>query len=200
MKRWLMGIMAVMVAVSLAACTPTTEKQKKQTTAADRGELQVTSGTGGAEDKVPDPEVMPVTVISIYHGTENGLVQDMDSLDTEEPDAQLLVDRLMEYGVLTQGTKVLQFEVKGGEGQSLQGPGGESRTEEAVGILDLNQAESGQGHSDEMFLTEIGNTFTENFQLSKLKLRVNGANFEGDTIKHGDDDYITYNTEYESVK
>ena len=32
MKRWLIGAMAVMVAVSLAACTPTTEKPKKETT------------------------------------------------------------------------------------------------------------------------------------------------------------------------
>ena len=34
-----------------------------------------------------------------------------------------------------------------------------------------------------MFLTEIGNTFTENFELSKLKLKVNGGNYEGDDIK-----------------
>ncbi len=69
-----------------------------------------------------------------------------------------------------------------------------------MGTLDLNQAESAQGYSDEMFLTELGNTFTENFELSKLKLKVNGANFEGDTIKQGDDDYLSYNTNYESVE
>ena len=51
-----------------------------------------------------------------------------------------------------------------------------------------------------MFLTEIGNTFTENFELSKLKLKVNGANYEGDDIKQGDDDYLTYNADYESVE
>ena len=143
--------------------------------------------TGGASDKVPDPNVMPVAVISVYHGGGGSLVQDMDSLDTEGLDAQLLVDKLIEYGVLTDGTKVLSFDVEG-------------KDENAVGTLDLSQAESAEGWSDKMFLTEIGNTFTENFELSKLKLKVNGANYEGDDIKQGDDDYLTYNADYESVE
>lgn len=32
MKKWLLGMMAAVMAVSLAACTPTTEKQKEETT------------------------------------------------------------------------------------------------------------------------------------------------------------------------
>ena len=190
MKRWLIGAMAVMVAVSLAACTPTTEKQKKETSAATAksAENMIPQSTGGAADKVPDPNVMPVAVVSIYHGGDSdSLVQDMDSLDTEGLDAQLLVDKLIEYGVLTDGTEVLGFDVEG-------------KDENAVGTLDLNQAESAEGCSDKMFLTEIGNTFTENFELSKLKLKVNGANYEGDDIKQGDNDYLTYNADYESVE
>ena len=59
MKRWLIGAMAVMVAVSLAACTPTTEKQKKETSAATSksAENMIPQSTGGAADKVPDPNV-----------------------------------------------------------------------------------------------------------------------------------------------
>ena len=34
MKKWLIGVMTVLMAVSLAACTPTTEKQKKETACA----------------------------------------------------------------------------------------------------------------------------------------------------------------------
>ncbi len=121
MKKWLIGVMAVMTAVSLAACTPTTEKQQNQTTAAEgTQESMVPQSTGGASDKVPDPNVMPVAVISIYHGTDNGLIQDMDSLDTEGLDAQLLVDKLIEYGVLTEGTEVLSFDVEGREGESAR--------------------------------------------------------------------------------
>lgn len=188
MKRWLIGAMAVMMAVSLAACTPTTEKQRKAAEATRVTESLPPPSTGGATDKVPDPNVMPVAVVSIYHGGDsNGLVQDMDSLDTEGLDAQLMVDKLIEYGVLTDGTQVISFDIEG-------------KDEDAVGTLDLNQAESAEGASDKMFLTELGNTFTENFELSRLKLKVNGANYEGDQIKQGDSDYLTYNTDYENVE
>ncbi len=191
MKKWLLGVMAVLMAASLAACTPTTEKQKQETTAA-AGEVSqepvVTQETGGASDKVPDPNVMPVAVVSIYHkGDGDSMTQDMDSLESEGLDAQLLVDKLVEYGVLTEGTQVLGFDISG-EGET------------AEGVLDLNQAESGEGCSDEMFLTEIGNTFIENFELAQLKLKVNGGNFAGDTIQQADGDYLTYNAEYEMVE
>lgn len=191
MKKWLLGVMAVLMAASLAACTPTTEKQKQETTAA-AGEVSqepvVTQETGGASDKVPDPNVMPVAVVSIYHkGDGDSMTQDMDSLETEGLDAQLLVDKLVEYGVLTEGTQVLSFDISG-EGEN------------AEGVLDLSQAESGEGCSDEMFLTEIGNTFIENFELAQLKLKVNGGNFAGDTIQQADGDYLTYNAEYEMVE
>ena len=188
MKKWLLGLLTAMVAVSLAACTPTTDKQK-ETKSAEEVQAQIEAQTtGGASDKVPDPNVAPVAIISVYHkGDGDSLVQDMDSLDTEGLDAQLLVDKLIEYGVLTDGTEVLSFDIEG-------------KDENAVGTLDLNQAESAEGCSDKMFLTEIGNTFTENFELSKLKLKVNGGNYEGDDIKQGDSDYLTYNADYESVE
>lgn len=189
MKKWLIGVMAVVTAVSLVACTPTTEKNKSETTTATTAipDDMIPQTTGGVSDKVPDPNVKPVAVISIYHGGSGSLTQDMDSLDSEELDAQLLVDKLTEFGVLTEGTEVLSFDVQGGE-------------EDAVGTLNLNKADSAEGCSDQMFLTEIGNTFTENFELVKLKLKVNGANFQGKDVQHGDDDYLTYNTDYESVQ
>ena len=64
MKKWLIGVMTVLMAVSLAACTPTTEKQKKETTAAAAAKSQedmVPPSTGGASDKVPDPNVPYIT-------------------------------------------------------------------------------------------------------------------------------------------
>ena len=204
MKRWLIGAMAVMVAVSLAACTPTTEKQKKETSAATAksAENMIPQSTGGAADKVPDPNVMPVAVVSIYHGGDSdSLVQAMDSLDTEGLDAQLLVDKLIEYGVLTEGTQVLSFDIEGKEEDTTKaGQVGLRPGIASVGTLNLNQAESAEGASDEMFLTEIGNTFTENFELGKLKLKVNGANYSGKDIQQGDGDYLTYRTDYDTVE
>ena len=51
MKKWLIGVMTVLMAVSLAACTPTTEKQKKETTAAAAAKSQ--------EDMVPQAQAGP---------------------------------------------------------------------------------------------------------------------------------------------
>ena len=137
--------------------------------------------TGGASDKVPDPNVEPVAIISVYHGSdvEDGLVQSMDSLTSEDMDAQEMVDKLVEYGVLTEGTKVLSFTIDG-EGEN------------AAGTLDLNQAVSEEGASDEMFLAEVGNTFIENYELSSLKLLVNGANYSGNEIQQGDGDVLNF--------
>ena len=190
MKKWLVGLTAAAMAFSLAACTPTTQKQA-ETTAAQTGTetAMVPQTTGGAADKVPDPNVEPVAVVSIYHkGDSDGLVQDMDALSSEKMDARELVLKLVDYGVLTEGTDVLSFTVE------------KEGTEDAEGVLDLNQAVSAEGCSDEMFLTEIGNTFTENFELARLKLTVNGANYQGDEITQGDGDYLTYNSNYDSLE
>ena len=116
MKKWLLGMMAAVMAVSLAACTPTTEKQKEETTtvSAENSEPAVVPTTGGASDKVPDPNVEPVAVISIYHkGDGDSLVQEMDSLDDDDLNAQALVDRMIGYGVFTEGTEVIAFDKTG---------------------------------------------------------------------------------------
>lgn len=187
MKKWLIGIAVAAMAVSLAACTPTTEKTQTETEAA--GMEQVPMSTGGASDKVPDPNVDPVAIVSIYHGSdvEDGIKQSMDSLSTTEMDAQEMVDKLVEYGVLTEGTQVLEFTVDGSD-------------ESATAVLDLNKAESDEGSSDEKLLAEIGNTFIENYQLESLKLKVNGGNFAGDEIQQGDGDVLTYVVDYDTVE
>ena len=156
MKKWLLGMMAAVMAVSLAACTPTTEKQKEETTtvSAENPEPAVVPTTGGASDKVPDPNVEPVAVISIYHkGDGDSLVQEMDSLDDDDLNAQALVDRMIGYGVFTEGTEVISFDKTGEE-------------ENAKGVLNLNQAKNNEGVTETQFLVEIGNTFIENFELS----------------------------------
>ncbi len=190
MKKWFAFILTAALAVAaLAACSPTAEQT--QTAAGDSQTAEtpeIPMTTGGASDKVPDPNVDPVAIISVYHGSdvEDAIVQSMDSMSTDQMDAQELVDKLVEYGVLTAGTEVLSFTVEG-EG------------EDAAGTLDLNQAVSEEGCPDEMFLTEIGNTFIENYQLSTLKLLVNGANYSGDQIQQGDGDVLEYRDDYSCI-
>ena len=183
MKKWLLGMMAAVMAVSLAACTPTTEKQKEETTtvSAENSEPAVVPATGGASDKVPDPNVEPVAVISIYHkGDGDSLVQEMDSLDDDDLNAQALVDRMIGYGVFTEGTEVISFDKTGEE-------------ENAKGVLNLNQAKNNEGVTETQFLVEIGNTFIENFELSTLTVQINGQDMEGASA-------LEYLTAFEDVE
>ena len=189
MRKFWMGILTAAVAVSVAACTPTAQKTQNQaqTTAAasqESGEEMVPSTTGGASDKVPDPDVAPVAIVSIYHGSDesNGVTQSMDSLSGENMDAQELVDKLVEYGVLTEGTKVLKFEKK-----------------DNTATLDLSEAKSGEGCSDKMFLVEVGNTFIDNYELESLKLLVNGANYSGSDIQQSDSDTLVYESDLDTL-
>ena len=176
MKKWLLGLLTAMMAVSLAACTPTTEKQKETKSAAEAQTQMEAQTTGGASDKVPDPNVAPVAIISIYHkGDGDSLVQDMDSLDSDELDPQALVNKMMEYGIFTEGTEVLDFNITGED-------------DNKTAVLNLNQAENNEGVSDNAFLVEIGNTF----ELSKLTLQVNGKDLAGAAD-------LSYEADYENV-
>ena len=95
MKKFIMCFVGAMLVLSLAACTPTPVKQSESAT-----EPLVEASTGGASDKVPDPNVEPMEIISVYSSNEDatGLNQAMDAVD--ELTAQSLVDKLIEYGVL----------------------------------------------------------------------------------------------------
>ena len=190
MKKWILGVMAALMAVSLAACTPTPEKQKTgdelQLRRRRRARFPRVRAGLPTRFRIPMWRLWPSSPSTIREQGDS-LVQDMDSLESEEIDAQMLVSKLMDYGVLTDGTMVQTFAIQ-------------KEGEEAIGTLDLNQAVSGEGVSDAMFLTEIGNTFIENFELSQLKLTVNGENYQGTTIQHGDDDYLTYVADYDMVE
>ena len=151
MKKAIMCFIGAMMILSLAACTPTTEKNKT-------GEVKQTQPANGVADKQPDPTAPDLDIISVYR----------------------LVDRLIEYGVLDEGTKSLSFEEVGkveevGPG-TVHIPGmvidnsiGET------GILDLSQAPS-----DELKIQAIANTFIENLNVVNFTLKVNG-----ETVKEG---------------
>lgn len=178
MRKFIVFLMSAMLMMSLAACTPT--QPKMETTAPDP---QVMASTGGASDKVPDPNAEPMEIISVYsqNNDATGLNQAMDAVD--ELTAQGLVDKLIEYGVLEEGTKALKFDMADG-----------------TGTLDLSQVPSSGSTGDLLMLTAVGNTFIENFELDKLKLLVNGENYSGGHIQLGDNEYLEYVKDYKEIK
>lgn len=178
MRKFIVFLLSAMLVISLAACSPT--QPKMETTAPDP---QVMASTGGASDKVPDPNAEPMEIISVYSQNDDatGLNQAMDAVDELTADA--LVDKLIEYGVLTEGTKVLKFDMADG-----------------TGTLDLSQVPNSGSTGDLLMLTAVGNTFIENFELDKLKLLVNGKNFSSGHMEQGDNDFLEYVKNYKEIK
>lgn len=192
MKKYVAILAGGLLALSLAACSPTANKPAEssgtvQTNPA--GEIIPESTKDYKEttapistEKLPDKDAVPVDIISIYVPNDDatGLVKDLDSVD--ELTAQSLVDKMVELGILEEGTQVLKFEEKDG-----------------VGTLDLDRIPSSGTAGETMMLTAIGNMFTENFELDKIRLLVNGENYSSGHIEFGDDDYLTYNRDYKKL-
>lgn len=176
MKKIMMCFAGAALMISLAACTPTTQKQSTAETMNMEG--VETQPAGGAWDKVPDPTAESVAVISVYSEKEGVAGLEVSMSEVKELSAQALVDKLIEEGVLEQGTQVLSFETEGGEAAEKTGPGVEttasSEAGEKTGILDLSQLP--EGDKSELLIGALGNTFIENFELEKLELSVNGEN------------------------
>lgn len=178
MKKAIMCFIAAMMILSLAACTPTTEKNKT-------GEVKQTQATSGgnsvANNKTPDPTAPDLDVVSVYTVSEDGskLEGTMDAVD--ELNAQALADLLIEYGVLEEGTEVIDFQADGKPASEEVGPGVlnipgveiESNLKE-YGTLNLNKLPD--GGKDDMIVKAVANTFLENMDVLYLTIQVDGEN------------------------
>ena len=152
MRKIILCFAGTLMVLSLAACTPTPEKQSETVQAPS-----VEATTGGAQDKVPDPNVEPMEVIAIYSPNEEGnaLNQAMDAVNELTPLA--LVDKLIEYGVLDEGTEVLSYEES-----------------EGTASLDLSQMPEGSGDMADLLKDAVSSTFIQNFELDEVTILVNG--------------------------
>lgn len=172
MKKIMLILVSVMMAAALAACTPTTEKNQKRTPPA--GAEQQTTVDGVAEKMNVDKTPSVTVCIYSVKDDKSGLKQNMDGIETSELTAQLLMDKMIELGVVETGIKVLSFEQKD---QTL--------------IMDLSGLEK---TDDIQIQTAIANTFLQNFDAKdgELKLSVNG--------KMVSDKGLTYDKEYKELK
>lgn len=171
MKKAMMGLIAAMMAFSLAACTPTTEKNKT-------GEVKElpTAAESTAAEKRPDPNAPVLDVVSIYTVSEDGskIEGTMDAV--EELNENTLVELLIQYGVLDEGTKANSFTADGEAASQEVGPGAasdaaEKRNVKESGVLDLNQFPDTK---NEMLLQAVANTFIENMGVTYMTISVEG--------------------------
>ncbi len=105
----------------------------------------------------------------------------MDNLESEELVDQALVDLMIKYEILEEGTEIISFEL-----------------DEDKGTLNLNQLTSSEDEMRIRAVTEsVVNTFTENFELeSGLILQINGEVFSLEAMEPDEDGTMYYNADY----
>lgn len=161
MKKAVMCFIGAMMVLSLAACTPTTEKNKT-------GEVREPQSEADYS-KNPDPTAPVLDVVSIYTVSEDGtkLEGTMDSVD--ELSAESLAELLVQYGMLEEGTTVIEYTEEGEAASAEVGPGvgsGESTTKEYA-TLNLTQLPE-----DEMLRKAVVRTYLENMNIVYLTVLV----------------------------
>ena len=187
MKRCIMFLASAMMLLLLAACTPTPEKNKAESESPVMPPTTQAVVADTMEKRNQGNENLPVmAAVSIYRFNKNGdgLVQEMESLETEEVVDQAIIDLMIQYGVLEEGTEILSFEI----------------TEDKA-VLNLNQLTSDEDEMKIRCVTEsVVNTFTENFELEGgLILQVNGEVFTLEAMQPEEDGTMYYNAQYRKL-
>lgn len=185
MKKIVMGLLGAMMILSLAACTPTTEKNKTGEMKAQQEEVTETtedSGPGVVKDRPVDKDAPDLTMVSIYSFSEDGskIERTMDSVETL--DAQSLTDLLIQYGVLDDGTKAENFTTEGSTASKEVGPGVSGDTTMAEkATLELSQFPS---ENQEKALQAVADTFCENMDVASITIQAGGETLaEGLTLE-----------------
>ncbi len=187
MKRCIMLLASAMMVLLLAACTPTTEKNQESQSQTETPAMPPTTEAVVAdtpEKRNAGNENLPsLAAVSVYRVSKNGdgLVQEMDNLESEALVDQALVDLMIKYEILEEGTEIISFEL-----------------DEDKGTLNLNQLTSSEDEMRIRAVTEsVVNTFTENFELeSGLILQINGEVFSLEAMEPDEDGTMYYNADY----
>ena len=108
----------------------------------------------------------------------------MESLETEELDAQAIIDLMIQYEILNEGTEIISFD-EGTEG---------------IGTLNLNQITDAEDDLQiRLVVQSIVNTFTENYELEGLILQENGEVYTIDSIESEEDGTMYYDSDYRNM-
>ncbi len=192
---WCM-LTAVTVAVSATACSPSrstsdgpAEPPADVVAAAATSEANVPPG-----DRNPEVTEPGLDILIIFRSSDGTSLERVTSF-AESVDEQVIVDKLIEYGVLEEGTDILSFEISeeadpNSEVESSGPMGGGASTR--IGHLDLSMLpETADENEKQILLNCITGSFMENFALDGLELSVNGEMYS--------DSPLTMNMKYKNV-
>jgi len=200
MKKLIVYLVGALMVLSLAACKPT-EVTETAPQGAQRNpdgitpEMVAESNAAIKREADKTAPVYEMAFIFVPNSDSTKLVR--QRVDLEEFTEQVLVDCLAENGVLEEDTMVNSFDIEGGE---KAGPGMDAdpaESGERIGTLDLSKIPEAGTAEETMMLKSIGNTFIENYELDKLKLLINGENYESSHTVQGDEDYLEFTDDYQ---
>ncbi len=178
MRRFIMLLLGAAMILSLAACTPTTEKNKT-------GEVKETQGAMTATDKLPDMNAPDLTIVSIYSLGDDGksLESHMEAVSVGEEDSYPLEDTLMYqlqyYDVISDMAWVMEYDP--GEETETIGPGAENGDISYTGaVLDLMCFD--EDLEDEMVRKAIALTYMENMNADSITIKIDGDDVASYTL------------------
>lgn len=161
MKKLALIFTGVVTALSLAACSPTDTSDQAGNAGAEGQTVEASIEETEKEivEKLPDANADPMAQISVFTIKEDktGLKQNMDAVDSadwETVDVNLLADKMIEYGILEEGTTVLSFSQDG-----------------SVIHVDLSAMPN---QDDFLEQTAVANTLLQNYEAQTLNLTVKG--------------------------
>lgn len=177
MRKFVVTTAGLMMAAVLGACSPTVRNTES---ASERGTAPAGAEQGETVDGKAEKENMVVTdadptvTVCVYSVKSNktGLKQNMDGIDGDELDAQELIDKMAEIGVIEEGVTVNKFE----------------QNDDAL-TLDLSSLKES---SDKLVVMAIANTFIQNYEAKTLDLSVAGQKIGDGTL--------TFEKNYREVK
>lgn len=159
MKKFMVMAAGLMMAAVLGACAPTArntgETSEHGTAPAGAAQQETVDGAAEKESMVVT-DADPIVTVCVYSvkSDKSGLKQNMDGIDGDELDAQELLDKMAEMGVIEEGITVDKFEQKDG-----------------ALTLDLSSLKES---SDKLVVMAIANTFIQNYEAKTLELSVAG--------------------------
>lgn len=198
MKRVFMGFAGVMMAVALAACTPTQVTETAPNTVGrsnpDGLTPEMVKESQEVVEKRADPNAPVYDMAFVYSVNDAGtrLVRQVE--DVEFLSEEVLGECLIDKGVVSEDVQVMALTVEGGEAEGPGVEGGSTGGSERIGKLELSQAPAADADKEQLVLGAIANTFIENYELDKLQILVNGEVYNGAGMTDG---YLTFADDYD---
>lgn len=198
MKRVFMGFAGVMMAISLAACTPTQVTETAPNTVGRSNPEGLTpemvKESQEVVEKRADPNAPVYEMAFVYSINDAGTKLIRQAEDVEFLSEEVLGECLIDKGVVSEDVQVMALTIEGGEAAGPGVEGGSTGSGERVGTLELSQAPAADKDKEQLVLSAIANTFIENYELNKLQILVNGEVYNGAGMTDG---YLTFSDDYD---